>query len=226
MKKFAFTVSELLIALAVLGILSVVMTPIISKIVPDQNKVMVKRSYYVLTNTIQKMLDDETLYSPFGAEGTEDETRIIYKGFDNKSAVVYEGEIYSDNSKFRKLFLNAINAKNIEDGDYVLSYKPYNAESISISNSGTKGKTKDGVIWTFVDDSSGDQNIASYLLIDVNGDKKPNCYQGSPEEKCAGRVKDFDQYVVLINTNGAVKLSSDNIWVKNILDASSNVKGD
>ena len=45
-KKFGFTLSELLFAVAVLCVIIAVVTPSIVKISPDTDGVMVKRAYY------------------------------------------------------------------------------------------------------------------------------------------------------------------------------------
>ncbi|MDY6309835.1 MAG: prepilin-type N-terminal cleavage/methylation domain-containing protein, partial [Cyanobacteriota bacterium] len=46
MIKKAFTLSELLIALGVIAILTAISMPIIHNLLPDQNVVMAKRAFY------------------------------------------------------------------------------------------------------------------------------------------------------------------------------------
>ena len=60
MKK-AFTLTELLIALAVLGLLIAILTPIISNLIPEQNALMAKRSYYAVQTLISDMLDRKSV---------------------------------------------------------------------------------------------------------------------------------------------------------------------
>ena len=217
--KWGFTISEMLVALAVLGILGAVLTPVIRKIMPDQNKVMIKRSYYQVTNTVAKMLDDDTLYSPYGAVGSGNETTPIYSGFDNKGTVNFNGKNYSGNSKFGGIFSAILNPVYVGNETYSVPYEVTGGDSYS--SDVVLAVTKDGIKWIFCTPTSGSSDIASAIIVDVNEEKGPNCFQGS--SSCSTRVKDFDQYIVYVHNDGKISVRSEDAWVRSILNASSSI---
>ena len=220
--KLGFTLSEMLIALVIIGALGVVLAPIITRMMPDQNKVMIKRSYYVITNTVKAMIDDDNLYSPFGAAGTGNETTPVFKDrpFANTNAVNYNGKDFSGTSKFRGLFMEKIGAKSITNSTYSAKFKSSSASGeVSVSGEGTRGTTKDGIRWTLIDDSTG--NVAAYIRVDVNGNRNPNCYEG--QSSCSSRTKDFDEYTVAVYNSGKIKVSVSDVWVQDVIDSTSSV---
>lgn len=213
--KKAFTISEMLITLMIIGILGVILAPIITHMMPDQNKVMFKRSYYLITNTVAKMLDDDSLYSPFGAVGSGNETTPIYVGFDNTNSVTYNGVTCSGTTKFACLFSEIAGTKSIETEEFSTLF-----DGSAYSGSASVLYAKDNIKWRFNNPSSG--NLAAVITVDVNGDKGPNCYQGDTVA-CPSRTKGFDRYVVGVYNDGRVKISSGDEWVRSIINASSSV---
>ena len=61
MKK-GFTLAELLIALAVIGILISILLPVISNVMPDQNALMAKRAYHAVQSVTSSLINDEACY--------------------------------------------------------------------------------------------------------------------------------------------------------------------
>ena len=211
-KNKGFSLVEIALTLTILGLLMAITSPMISSMMPSKNKVMIKRSYFSLSNVIKNMIENPEFYNPYGAEGTNKETSIVYSGFDDTKSVTYNGKSYSGASKFRELFMVTIGANNTVDGTYKFKYS-----GSSINGSGVKGYTKDKISWTVVKTSK--TGVAGYILVDVNGDKAPNCYEGSTS--CKKRTKDFDQYSVRINNDGTIELSSKDVWVRNVLDSTT-----
>ncbi|MDY6359532.1 MAG: prepilin-type N-terminal cleavage/methylation domain-containing protein, partial [Cyanobacteriota bacterium] len=62
MIKKAFTLSELLIALGVIAILTAISMPIIHNLLPDQNVVMAKRAFYTTETIISDLLNYQYCY--------------------------------------------------------------------------------------------------------------------------------------------------------------------
>lgn len=58
MKK-GFTLSESLISLAIIGVISAVLIPILNNVRPDQNRVMYKKAMYTMQNAIATAMDDD-----------------------------------------------------------------------------------------------------------------------------------------------------------------------
>lgn len=73
MKKFGFTLAELVITLSIIGIVSALMAPAIKDLMPDKNKVQVTQFHTLLTNTIDEMFADESLVTQYT---TYDETTL------------------------------------------------------------------------------------------------------------------------------------------------------
>lgn len=220
---FAFTISELLIALLVLGVLGAVLSPVITNIMPNQNKVIIKRTYHQVTNVVAKMLEDNSLYSPFGAAGSGNETTPIYAGFDNTSYVNFLGKTYSGDTKFSGIFSAMIGAKDFGTEDFQTVFDN-GGDSLNFSSNVVVSKTKEGIKWRFAKPSET-SSIASIITIDVNGDKGPNCSQGL-DDSCKTRTKNFDRYVVGIYNDGKIAVSSKDIWARNVLNASSSTNND
>lgn len=60
--KKAFTLSELLVTLCMMGVLGAVIIPLITKINPSPSKMMFKKEYSVLEKAVSKMINDDTIY--------------------------------------------------------------------------------------------------------------------------------------------------------------------
>lgn len=60
--KKAFTLSELLITLCMMGVLGAVIIPLITKVNPSPSKMMFKKEYSVLEKAVSKMINDDTIY--------------------------------------------------------------------------------------------------------------------------------------------------------------------
>ncbi len=183
-----FTLTELMIALAVIGIIVAVVTPAIMKTRPNKNKMMIKKTYYTTEQIVSSLINDERLYPDMrdGCDGGDADIDCYY-GFDYTGAVTYEDETYSGNSKFQDLFRSKLNVK---------------------SGSDTVFYTMDGVKWD-ISDAKGwtPSTVNSYtgkILIDVNGEDDPNCREN--ESGCD--ADDFDQYVIEVYSTGKMKINA------------------
>lgn len=152
----AFTLAEVMITMAILGILASVLLPAVSKVRPNENKALFKKAYYVAERMVSELVNDESLY-PMG-EGTA-------VGLDNVSEVTYDGEQYSESDKFCKLFAAKVNTINDNISCVPGSRTPTDSNVPSFI-------TTDGIAWYMpYTDFDTDKSIT----VDVNGDKKPNC---------------------------------------------------
>ena len=210
MKKFkGFTMTELMVALAVIGIIVAVVTPAIMRTRPNKNKMMIKKAYYTTENIVSSLINDASLYTDRSYvcvnPAAADPAAGIYcaYGFDDDEEAVYEGEKYSGNNKFQKLFAAKLNVANADDTSY------------------TKFTTTDGIYWDFDSDKATNSihdgwakstgtvvapsdNIRT-LVIDVNGkDKGPN----KLESECSADEKnDFDIFRMDIQSNGKMRVN-------------------
>lgn len=62
MKKLGFTLSELLVAVGIVAVVSLVVAPTVTDIIPDKNKIKVINYYNKINEVNQKLLNDKNLY--------------------------------------------------------------------------------------------------------------------------------------------------------------------
>ena len=152
MKKFGFTLSEILVTIAVIGVISSIVVPMVGDILPDQDKMKVLKCYKTIVDTNNELLNDPSLYwTP------DDEDCLgfgcVQKPIDPK---------YKDNNNIfgvnKYLLLFADKLENDVDS------------SLFPSKSGVKFNTPDGLYWTLTAASNGEYN----MTIDLNGSEGPN----------------------------------------------------
>lgn len=208
MKKLkGFTLTELMVAMGVIGILVAVVTPAIMKTRPNKNKMMIKKSFYTAEQIVSTLINDERLYPDMkeicdrGVVEGEDPTKVYCAfGFDYDNSVRYEGETYAGNTKFADLFASRLNVKTEDETNHIY----YTTDGIKWDLSGTVGA------WTKGQDTPGkfgDQTNAAgigRITVDVNGDEAPNCRESN--ENCS--ADDFDQYVIEILATGKMRIDS------------------
>ena len=208
MKKLkGFTLTELMVAMGVIGILVAVVTPAIMKTRPNKNKMMIKKSFYTAEQIVSTLINDERLYPDMkeicdrGVVEGEDPTKVYCAfGFDYDNSVRYEGETYAGNTKFADLFASRLNVKTEDETNHIY----YTTDGIKWDLSDTVGA------WTKGQDTPGkfgDQTNAAgigEILVDVNGDEAPNCRESN--ENCS--ADDFDQYVIEILATGKMRIDS------------------
>lgn len=206
MKKLkGFTLTELMVAMGVIGILVAVVTPAIMKTRPNKNKMMIKKSFYTAEQIVSTLINDERLYPDMkeicdrGVVEGEDPTKVYCAfGFDYDNSVRYEGETYAGNTKFADLFASRLNVKTEDETNHIY----YTTDGIKWDLSGTVGA------WTKGQDTPGkfgDQTNAAgvgKITVDVNGDEAPNCRESN--ENCS--ADDFDQYVIEILATGKMRI--------------------
>lgn len=205
-----FTLTELMIALGVIGIILAVVTPAIMKTSPNKNKMMIKKTFYTVEQIVSSLINDEKLY-PDKTDKCEDTTDYsdCRWGFDDTDKVQYDGNDYgSDTStsddaknKFAELFKAKLNISSVDASNSSLFYTTDGVQWNvgGVVDAWTAGKKKVG---TFEDQDSDTPGIGR-IRIDVNGDDGPNCRQS--EDGCD--ADDFDQYVIQILANGKLRIS-------------------
>lgn len=208
MKKLkGFTLTELMVAMGVIGILVAVVTLAIMKTRPNKNKMMIKKSFYTAEQIVSTLINDERLYPDMkeicdrGVVEGEDPTKVYCAfGFDYDNSVRYEGETYAGNTKFADLFASRLNVKTEDETNHIY----YTTDGIKWDLSQTVGA------WTKGQDTPGkfgnQTNAAGVgkITVDVNGDEAPNCRESN--ENCS--ADDFDQYVIEILATGKMRIDS------------------
>ena len=226
MKKIlGFTLTELMIAITVLGILTAAVLPAILGNNPNQNKVMMKKAYYTTAEVISEMINDESLFSRIGEYGIDYATEISgspYVGVLNNNDAVYFDGINTSNYDYKRIviFSRMINPKVDYDTQNASGQYGYaNCDAISVNGSRWyTTTTKDGMTWCFAQ-----QDQIMKILVDVNGKTKPNCYQGITWGNCAGRTENFDQFRMDVYPDGAIVLNPADTWAIDAISVSSSL---
>ena len=213
MKNKAFTLTELLIALAIIGILIAILLPVISNIMPDQNALMAKRAYHGIQTVTSSLLNDEACY-PNKTQALEDDARIGFDdGFGYSDCLIWGGtknetsiDTEDANTKFITLFFDKLDVK---------------------SNDGDTYTTKDKMTWTVQNKnlSSTNDDPSIEIVVDVNGPDKPNCKDAADTtgDSCTTK-KDFDRFTVKIHADGKLDIAEE--WAANAVGIDADVTGE
>ena len=235
LNKQGFTLTELLIALGVIGILAAVLMPIIINLLPDQNALMAKRAYYATQTIVSDLINYDSCYPDKTNLTDEDEQRV---GFDDgyPTATCPNWTITSsDYGSDGKLKEGKANQKFVTLFKELLDIKQEKGQSF---------KTKDGISWK-IDDTEGTHSFSKKknnandayidIYVDVNGEEKPNRIQGNKEVTIfenkstadTDATKDFDTFVMRVYANGKIEIDPDveDSWAREAVDVSKDVVG-
>lgn len=202
----AFTLTELLVALGVIGILCAILLPVIFNILPNQNTIMAKRAYYTVQTVIADLINDEACYPDKTLAVGNNKRYGFDDGFGTPNCIIWGGEedfqtIDNEgdpNTKFLKLYLDKL--------------------GLMMQNTGqTEFQTKDGMLWKLSGSFSSGAPKGGFrtFAVDVNGDAKPNCGQSEETKKninnvaaedCTGRTKGFDRFAMTIHADGKIDI--------------------
>lgn len=219
MKK-GFTLAEVLITLAVVGVLASLLIPSLKGLTPDKNKVMFKKAYSTLENVISTLVSDETYY-PSSETGTNtDDSTTVSKGF-NFTLKDSTPSYYTSN-KFCYLLTNALNTLG------TVTCPAYSAYSDAYFT------TSDGIVWSIDYPASGTDSApdtqfplsySSYstrIVFDVDGASTgDNCstdsaaasytFNGTALTRCSYYstcTKASDRYIVGVRYDGKLQVGS------------------
>lgn len=200
-KQLGFTLSEILLAVGILGIVVAMVTPAIVKVSPSATKMMVRQTYYTTTSTVSELINNPLFY-----KRVDDSTGVVYKGFDDTTSVTYRGKTYSGKSKFVDLFINNLNVKGTISTGSSICY-----EFFSDVSTCREVYTTNGPKWIFSVPYNTSQ-ITTRILIDTNGDKGPNCRVGSTESICQDADVVYDQFRIVVYNDGRVLIDTTDAW--------------
>jgi prepilin-type N-terminal cleavage/methylation domain-containing protein len=220
MKKFkGFTLTELMIALTVIGVLTAVVTPAVMRIRPNKNKMMTKKAYYITEHVVSSLLNDSNFYTD-----ESENPDATWLGFDVLNSTKVQGQTIPTDSdkKFPELFMSKLNVKNC----------PFEGASGSASTTYSDNfkvcSTSDGMTWyipktTFgggwTESDAANKNVYGNvtLFIDVNGSANgPNCRQNGKNHTNANSASaadcdadNFDMFGIEIKEDGRMQIPTD-----------------
>ena len=205
MRRFkGFTLTELMIALAVLGILVAVVTPAVMKARPNKNKMMIKKTFYTIEHVVSELINDDVLYPDHYTDCHPYTAGSCRWGFDDKSEVNFEGVNYSGDTKFALLFRNMLNVKS-NDGNY-------------------KFTTNDGVEWDLSSTQNAWATTATTIAGTGTGVVKVDVDNNGTSIACTNTVEDCDTYEVQIFANGKLRINPNHTKAIEWVDINTTVR--
>lgn len=229
MKRFnnAFTLTELLVALGVIGILCAILLPIIFNLLPNQNTLMAKRAYYIVQTVVADLINDEACYPDKTSASDQGERRV---GFDDEygysNCILYGGNEETGtitsggnaNKKFFKLFTDKL-------------------DTVEINNTNYTFKTKDGMNWAMTNmgfNNTNNKNALLVLTVDVNGNDNPNCGNAATSANgnlgtsvcAANRTNGWDVFSMGIYADGRITINSADKWAINAVKVNKDITND
>ena len=161
--KKGFTMTEILVAMSIVGVLAAIMIPAFYRSKPNQEMLMLKKSYYMMSRTISELINDDDFYNE--NEGFSDLKEVNYRDINIKS---------DKDEKFCRLVAARMNT-NIE---------PNCTNKSFTDGTPSEGQftTQDGIAWIMPISKFQDSNKQD-IWVDVNGTKGPNCVAGNNCQK-------------------------------------------
>jgi len=229
-----FTLSEILIAMLVLGIIVAASVPIILNLTPNKNGIMMKKAYYATESIIHSLINDPNYYPDMTpncikADGSLENsgTNDCYYGFDYAPTSVKVPGVTSDvstSNKLKCLFASKLNIK----------------EDLNSVCDGTTSivTTMDGMTWNL---SALPSNNNGTLEIDVDGiNKGVSAYNGTGVKACknsttwstscsdnltAAQKKKFDRIQITISRDGKLSIANGQEEFKKIISGETKLIG-
>ena len=224
MKLKAFTLTELLIALAVLGLLIAILMPIISNLLPDQNALMAKRAYYAAQTIVSDLINDEACYP----DHTQSDYIDPVTGESDQRVGFDDGYGYADCVKWG----GVENTDSIDAEDSASKFVTLFKNKLDINPNNDEGavfETRDGVRWAIdAGFTANDPDSMARITVDVNGGENPNCSQSANAnatlktgESCEARTDDFDIFVIDVYADGRMEIEDQ--WAIEAVDINKDV---
>lgn len=196
--KKGFTLSEVMVAIGVLGVLAAMLVPAIMNNAPDSNKIMFKKAYFSLESTVNDLINDDTNYPEDGTGTPCVDTSGVTVNCGFNTLTLAGTSVPAGNNKFC----------------YLLSDKMNTITSDCTTAIGTF-TTTDGIYWQ-VRHSAQEFPVDNTLYntqitIDVNGAKSPNCSVvafSNPATSACAAGKAPDTFKVAIRYDGKIMVSA------------------
>jgi len=203
--KHGFTLPEILITLTIVGIVAAIAMPALKGAKPNQEMIMLKKAYYLVSRTVGELINDEELYP-------DNEDHPELDGFANVSIqeqtgteATYRNVSYGGNSplypsrlKFCGLFAARMNLVGSDRCSNITTFVGQNGRSVT-----GHFTTVDGMEWvmpiTIFDTGMG------IIQVDVNGNRKGfNCFEGNG-------CKEPDRFLIQVYKDGQIAVPPNGI---------------
>ena len=197
MKKRAFTLTELLIALAVIGILVAIVFPFVRQAMPNSETVMAKRAFFATQNAVSSVINN---YDCYPDKSKLLDASQVRTGFGDGAGTARCGKWpQSSTDDAGQKFITMLTDQLDLDGD------------VTETSLGATFGTKDGMNWEISHvnnfrSNNNDKNVFAVISVDVNGPNRgPNCGQYS-EIACSSNRQDYDKFSMRVFEDGKLQI--------------------
>ena len=143
MKKFGFTLAEMVIAIAVVGVLAAASVPLVNSIIPDREKVQVLKAYKQIQSINQEIISNPSIYDPNDPNNLGFLNTDLPLGWTpNNNALIAPTQ--TPNRKYSAILADYLKGENYNNGTFT---------------------TPDGMFWTVAIENGG----IIQVTVDVNG---------------------------------------------------------
>lgn len=150
-KKPGISLAEMLLALAILGILAAILMPVLKSAQPDKLEALHKKGNYIVEHVVADIAFDEDLYPP-----TQTKT-----GLGSIGAVTVDGVTYAGEEKFCELFASRVNKAPGSTTNCSANKKTFTSI--------------EGIDWYLPISTFDGSKPYEEIKFDVNGAQGPNC---------------------------------------------------
>ena len=196
MKKTGYTLAEILIAIAVVGVIAGLLLPMVGKIRPDMNKMVFLQTYDSIVQVTRKLAGDERYYPSDAGE--------FYEKYPLASTSVYmfNGTPYSGWTKYCELLAVGMNGEGedckVEPDEVELFKSPATFSTPNGSEFWVKTEFKDADL---LSEPPKPGEYKTTIAFDINGAEGKNCEYD--ESSCLNP----DRYTLFVTAAGEVVAS-------------------
>ena len=185
MKRFAFTLAEILIALIIVGIVSAAVISSINGLTNNIHKPAFQKCYTHMTNTLSDMLNDKLIYPDIPVSSSD----LTLQGFSNNYLEDGSTSASKFADQFRSRTLGAV-------------------ETTTSKQSAKAFIAQDKSFW-IITNATNSTTSYNVIAFDVNGiDKLPNCpiTLDSANTATSNNCKDPDRFQFRIDKDGSISI--------------------
>ncbi len=194
MFKKGFTLQELLITMAIIGVVAAITAPAIMNIVPDKNKAMYIKAYNTLTTLTDEIMGNPALYWP--------------SGYNNAGEPEQTG-MYSDLQPEIAPYNDDVNCSGVNKFPAILSHHLNLSSDVEATGNNTRNgtiifTTSDGMLWEFnTEEIASNETIQGLayrttLTLDMDGEGKGDNHIYDADHTSP------DQFILVIDNDGGI----------------------